>query len=258
MTRKQRYPQPVQDQKISIKHIIKPKNYSQELYLDALKDSKLTICSGPAGSGKTYLVTAVALQKLLANEVDRILLTRPVVEAGENLGFLPGTLEEKLHPYLLPLLDAIEDHVGPTMLKKLVESGKIEVAPLAYMRGRSLNNAFVILDEAQNCSPEQVKMFVTRMGFNSQFAVNGDPAQSDLPKKNGENGLDYLVSRLTGVSPDIMVCTFSHKDIVRNELISTILTHLDAPKARETGINGHSHSFNLPRGGHSNSICVSA
>ena len=252
MSRRQKYPQPVQEHKISIKHVIKAKNYSQELYLEALKEAKLTICSGPAGSGKTYLVTAVALQKLLNNEIDKILLTRPVVEAGENLGFLPGTLEEKLHPYLLPLLDAIEDHVGPTMLKKLTDAGKIEVAPLAYMRGRSINNAFVILDEAQNATPEQVKMFVTRMGFNSFFAVNGDPAQSDLPHKNGENGIDYLRSRLTGVSPDIMTVEFSKNDIVRNELISTILTHLDAPTPSR--VNGKSHSFNLPRGGFDSSV----
>ena len=253
MSRKQRYPQPVnqeqQHQKVVLKSKLKPKNYTQEFYLNALQDSKLTICSGPAGSGKTFLVTYVALQKLLNNEVTRIVITRPVVEAGEHLGFLPGTLEEKLNPYLLPLLDAIEDHVGPTMAKKLIESGKIEVAPLAFMRGRTFNDSFVILDEAQNCSIEQVKMFVARMGFNSFFAVNGDPRQSDLPK-NQENGLVHIFSRLAGVSPDIATVEFSQRDIVRNELIGTILTYLDAPAPRDVKTNGHTQSLNFPRGGH--------
>lgn len=253
MSRKQRYPQPVNQehapQKVVLRNKLKPKNYTQEFYIQALQDSKLTICSGPAGSGKTFLVTYAAIQMLLNNEIARIIITRPVVEAGEHLGFLPGTLEEKLNPYLLPLLDAIEDHVGPTMAKKLIESGKIEVAPLAFMRGRTFNDSFVILDEAQNCSIEQAKMFVTRMGFNSTFAVNGDPRQSDLPKHQ-ENGLEYLMSRLAGVSPDIMTVEFSQRDIVRNELISTILTHLDAPEPRVTNQN-HSNQSTFKRGGNS-------
>lgn len=258
MSRKQRYPQPVnkeqqpRETRTVLRHKLKPKNISQEFYLDALQESKLTICSGPAGSGKTFLVTHVALQKLLDGEVSRIIITRPVVEAGEHLGFLPGTLEEKLNPYLLPLLDSIEDHVGPTAAKNLIESGKIEVAPLAFMRGRTFNDSFVILDEAQNCSVDQVKMFVTRMGYNSYFAVNGDPQQSDLPKHQ-ENGLVHLATRLAGVSPDIMVCEFQHRDIVRNELISTILTHLDAPAPRESK-NVNSHLINVPRGGQSSYV----
>lgn len=262
MSRKQRYPQPVnkeqqpKETRLTLKHKLKTKNTSQEFYLSALNDSKLTICSGPAGSGKTFLVTYVALQKLLNNEVDRIIITRPVVEAGEHLGFLPGTLEEKLNPYLLPLLDAIEDHVGPTATKRLIESGKIEIAPLAFMRGRTFNDSFVILDEAQNCSIEQAKMFVTRMGYNSFFAINGDPQQSDLPKHQ-ENGLVHLASRLCGVSPDIMVCEFAARDIVRNELISTILTHLDAPAPRGSKVNG-SHSINETRGGHSSYLMKGA
>ena len=249
MSRKNRYPQPLSQEKaegrISLKYKIKPKNYTQELYLQTLNEAKLTICSGAAGTGKTFLVTYAALAKLLNNEVQRIVITRPVVEAGEHLGFLPGTLEEKLNPYLLPIIDAIEDHIGPTMTKKLIESRKIEIAPLAFMRGRTFNDSFVILDEAQNCSIEQVTMFVTRMGFNSYFAVNGDPRQSDLPKHQ-ENGLNYLVNRLTGVSPDIMVVKFSSSDIVRNELIGVILQHLEAPDVKT-----QSNLINMPRGGHS-------
>ena len=236
--RKQRYPQPVPGESagepVKIKHLIKHKNYSQELYLEFLREMPLTLCSGPAGSGKTFLVTAVALEKLLANEVDRIVITRPVVEAGEHLGFLPGTLEEKLDPYLLPLMDAIEDHVGATMTKKLVESGKIEIAPLAFMRGRTFNNSFVILDEAQNATVEQVKMFVTRMGYGSTFAINGDPTQSDLqkPREAGpdwENGLQYIVRKLKGRDEKIGYVEFQNRDVVRSAMVQRILTLLDSP-----------------------------
>lgn len=251
MSRKQRFPTAVnpenQEKKIVLRHKLKTKNYTQELYLDTLQTAQLTICAGPAGSGKTFIVCYAALQKLLDGEVDRIIITRPVVEAGEKLGFLPGTLEEKLNPYLLPLLDAIEDHIGPTMTKKLVDAGKIEIAPLAFMRGRTFNNCFVILDEAQNCTIDQAKLFVTRMGFNSYFAINGDPGQSDLPKHQ-DNGLVFLKDRLTGVNPNIFVVEFSHSDIVRNPLISTILTHLEAPAERK---NGSNHSTFLNKGGHS-------
>jgi phosphate starvation-inducible PhoH-like protein len=225
---KQKYPSSI-EKEIFIKHKINAKNTAQQLYLDFLRETPITICLGPAGSGKTYLVTAIALEKLLSKEVNRIVITRPVVEAGEHLGYLPGTLSEKLHPYLLPLLDSIEDHIGPTMTKKLFDNNKIEIAPLAFMRGRTFNNCFVILDEAQNATKEQIKMFITRIGFNSYFAINGDSSQSDLPNKF-DNGLIWISNKLKGVSSDIIVHEFNKKDVVRHPLIETILTHLESSK----------------------------
>ena len=240
---KQKYPQPVpaahEGQPVRIKHQIKSKNYTQELYLESLREAPLTICAGPAGSGKTYLVTAVAIEKLLSNQVDRIVITRPVVQAGEDLGYLPGTLEEKLDPYLLPLMDAIEDHVGIVMAKKLLESGKIEIAPLAFMRGRTFNNSFVILDEAQNSTAEQMKMFVTRMGFDSIFAINGDVTQSDLEKPRSagadwENGLQFIIRKLRGRDENINYIEFANRDVVRSEMVKRVLTLLDGPDPRTT------------------------
>lgn len=224
-------------QQVKIKHQIKPKNYTQEQYLDSLREQPVTICAGPAGSGKTYLVTAIAIEKLLSGDVQRIVLTRPVVEAGENLGFLPGTLEEKLDPYLLPLMDAISDHVGPTVAKRLIEAGKIEIAPLAFMRGRTFSDCFVILDEAQNSTVEQMRMFVTRMGFGSFFAINGDVTQSDLrpPKGVGpswENGLEFIIRKLKGRDNKINYIEFSNRDVVRSEMVKRMLNLLDAPDER--------------------------
>lgn len=255
--RKQRYPQPVPETtagaKVKVRQQLKPKNFTQEMYLESLQEQLLTICSGPAGSGKTFLVTHVAVQKLINNEVDKIVLTRPVVEAGEHLGFLPGTLEEKLDPYLLPLMDAIEDHIGPTMAKKLVEAGKIEVAPLAFMRGRTFNNAFVILDEAQNSTVEQMRMFVTRQGFDSIFAINGDVTQTDLQKPRDagadwENGLQYIIRKLKGRDASINYIEFLNRDVVRSAMVQRILTLLDAPEPRKSAekparVNGARHSF---------------
>lgn len=222
---------------IKIKHQIKAKNYAQETYLNSLREVPVTICAGPAGSGKTYLVTAIAIEKLLNNEVDRIVLTRPVVEAGENLGFLPGTLEEKLDPYLLPLMDALEDHVGPMAAKRMFEAGKIEIAPLAFMRGRTFNRSFVILDEAQNSTVEQMRMFVTRMGYNSVFAINGDITQSDLRPLKGagpgwENGLEFVIRKLTGRDAKINFIEFQNRDVVRSEMVKRMLTLLDSPDDR--------------------------
>jgi phosphate starvation-inducible PhoH-like protein len=238
---KQRYPQPVpaesMGQPVKIKNQIRAKNFTQELYLESLREQPLTICSGPAGSGKTYLVTLVAIEKLIINKVDRVVITRPVVEAGEHLGFLPGTLEEKLDPYLLPLIDAIEDHIGPVMTKKLIESGKIEIAPLAFMRGRTFNNCFVILDEAQNATVEQMKMFVTRMGFDSFFAINGDVSQSDLQKPKGagddwENGLQFIIRKLKGRDEKINYIEFQNRDVVRSHMVQRILNLLDSPDVK--------------------------
>ena len=221
-------------QNVKIRHKIIAKNVAQELYLKSLRNTQLTICTGPAGSGKTYLVTLVALEKLLSGNVDRIVITRPVVEAGEHLGYLPGTLSEKLDPYLLPMFDAIQDHIGPQMTKRLLESGKIEIAPLAFMRGRSFSNCFVVLDEAQNTTTEQMKMFITRMGHASLFAINGDVTQSDLqrPREAGpswENGLQYIVRKLAGRDDKISYVEFENKDVVRSEMVKRILALLDEP-----------------------------
>lgn len=231
---KQKYPQPVNPEgatSIRLKFRPTPKNESQRFYVESLNEAKLTIGTGPAGSGKSFLCMAVALDKLLNNEVSRIVITRPIVEAGESLGFLPGTFEEKISPYLLPLLDAMNDLVGPTMAKKLLEGGKIEFAPLAYMRGRTFTNCFVILDEAQNTTIEQMKLFVTRQGEYSQFVVNGDVSQSDL-RGVVENGLEWLTRKLRGVSRDIQVIEFSNSDVVRSEIVKTLLLYLDSPDAR--------------------------
>jgi len=228
---KQKYPQPINPEgtkAIRLKFRPTPKSESQRLYLESLTHSKLTIGAGPAGSGKSFLCMAVAVEKLLSNDVSKVVITRPIVEAGESLGFLPGTFEEKISPYLLPLLDALNDLVGPTMAKKLLEDGKIEFAPLAYMRGRTFTSAYVILDEAQNTTIEQMKLFVTRIGEYSQFCVNGDSSQSDL-KGVTENGLEWVTRKLRGASSEIQVIEFSNRDVVRSEIVRTILQHLDSP-----------------------------
>jgi len=228
---KQRYPQPINPEgnsAIRLKYRPTPKNESQRHYIESLTNAKLTIGTGPAGSGKSFLSMAVAVEKLLSSDVSKVVITRPIVEAGEQLGFLPGTFEEKISPYLLPLLDALQDLVGPTMAKKLLETGKIEFAPLAYMRGRTFNNCYVILDEAQNTTIEQMKLFVTRIGEYSQFAVNGDASQSDL-RGVPENGLEWICRKLCGKSKDINVIEFQNRDVVRSEIVRTILQHLDAP-----------------------------
>ena len=251
---KQKYPSAQSEhegQPLRLKHLVKAKNETQSNYIESLREQTLTICAGPAGSGKTYIVTLIALEKLIAGEVDKIVLTRPVVEAGEHLGFLPGTLEEKLDPYLLPLMDAIEDHVGPQMAKRLVELGKIEIAPLAFMRGRTFNNSYVILDEAQNATVEQMRMFVTRIGYGSQFAINGDVTQSDLEKPRSagsdwENGLQWISRKLKGKDSMISYVEFQNRDVVRSEIVRRILTHIDAPECRPEGlasvpkVNGYS------------------
>lgn len=243
---------------IKIRQVITPKNFAQEQYLDSLRNSPLTIGAGPAGSGKTFVVSGVALEKLLAGEVRKIVLTRPVVEADENLGFLPGTLEEKLDPYLKPLFDAIEDHVGPTMAKKLLETGKIEIAPLAYMRGRTFNYSFVILDEAQNATTKQMKMFLTRIGEGSFYAINGDVTQSDLVPPKGvnrnewEHGLEYAIRKLRGKSRNIQYVEFFNGDVVRSDLCKEVVNLLDSPDSRRESIDRNAstkptrHSFSEP------------
>ena len=200
---------------------IRPKTSNQKKYVDAIDKHTVTFGIGPAGTGKTYLAMAKAVQALQAKQVNRIILTRPAVEAGERLGFLPGTLHEKIDPYLRPLFDALHDMLDPEAIPRLMSSGTIEVAPLAYMRGRTLNDSFIILDEAQNTSPEQMKMFLTRLGFSSKMVVTGDITQIDLPTHQ-ESGLSIVRDILEGID-DISFMDLTSEDVVRLRLVSEIV-----------------------------------
>ena len=199
---------------------IRPKTAGQKRYVDAIRENTITFAIGPAGTGKTYLAMAMAVAALKRKEVGRIVLSRPVVEAGENLGFLPGTLDEKVDPYIRPLYDALFDMTDMERAQQLIESGVIEIAPLAFMRGRTLNDSFIILDEAQNTTPEQMKMFLTRLGFGSKMVVTGDITQTDLP--GGVSGLKGVQSILDGID-DIAFCYFTGKDVVRHSLVQAIV-----------------------------------
>ena len=204
---------------------IRPKTANQKRYVDAIEDHTITFGIGPAGTGKTYLAMAMAVAALNAKKINRIILTRPAVEAGEHLGFLPGTLSEKIDPYLRPLFDALHDMIDIDSIPRLMQSGVIEVAPLAYMRGRTLNDAFVILDEAQNTTPEQMKMFLTRLGFGSKMVVTGDVTQIDLP--NGQNsGLRVIRDILKDID-DIAFLELTSEDVVRHRLIGDIVRAYD-------------------------------
>ena len=214
---------------------IRPKTPGQKRYVEAIRQNTVTVCLGPAGTGKTYLAMAVAVAALTRHEVSRIVLTRPVVEAGENLGFLPGTLEEKIDPYVRPLYDALFDMMDAERAGALIEQGVIEMAPLAYMRGRTLNDAYVILDEAQNTTPEQMKMFLTRLGFNSKFIITGDATQRDLVGKR--SSLATLRDILDGVD-DICFADLDRKDVVRHALVGRIVEAYDAFEAT-TGEGRH-------------------
>jgi phosphate starvation-inducible PhoH-like protein len=200
---------------------IRPKTVNQKAYVDAIDKHTVVFGIGPAGSGKTYLAVAKAVQALQAKQVNRIVLTRPAVEAGEHLGFLPGTLSEKIDPYLRPLYDALQDMIDPDKIPKLMTNGSIEVAPLAYMRGRTLNDSFIILDEAQNTSPEQMKMFLTRLGFGSRMVVTGDVTQIDLPSGT-KSGLKVVQDILNDVE-DLAFIQLNSKDVVRHKLVSRIV-----------------------------------
>ncbi|WP_240770237.1 PhoH family protein [Nocardioides sp. GY 10127] len=209
---------------------IRPKTLNQKKYVDSIDTHTITFGIGPAGTGKTYLAMAKAVQALHAKEVNRIILTRPAVEAGEKLGFLPGTLSEKIDPYLRPLYDALHDMVDPESIPKLLAAGTIEVAPLAYMRGRTLNDSFIILDEAQNTTPEQMKMFLTRLGFGSKIVVTGDVTQTDLPGSQ-RSGLRVVEDILDGVE-DIGFHRLTSQDVVRHRLVGKIVAAYDAFDAR--------------------------
>jgi phosphate starvation-inducible PhoH-like protein len=217
---------------------IRPKTLGQKTYVDAIDNNTIVFGIGPAGTGKTYLAMAKAVQALQRKEISRIILTRPAVEAGEKLGFLPGTLNDKIDPYLRPLFDALHDMLDPESIPKLMNSGTIEVAPLAYMRGRTLNDAFIILDEAQNTTPEQMKMFLTRLGFNSKMIVTGDVTQIDLP--NGTSGLKLATQVLAEVE-DMHFSVLTSDDVVRHTLVAKIVDayskHDDAKIAKKAANN---------------------
>ncbi|WP_435092464.1 PhoH family protein [Clavibacter michiganensis] len=210
--------------------VVRPKTQGQKQYVQAIDESTIVFGIGPAGTGKTYLAMAKAVQALQRKEVERIILTRPAVEAGERLGYLPGSLTDKIDPYLRPLFDALNEMMDPELVPKLMASNTIEVAPLAYMRGRTLNNAFVVLDEAQNTTPEQMKMFLTRLGFGSKMVVTGDITQVDLP--TGSSGLQ-LVTRVLDGMDDIHFSRLTSDDVVRHTLVGRIVdayTRYDAER----------------------------
>lgn len=208
------------------KKTITPKSLNQKLYVDAIKRHDMVFGIGPSGTGKTYLAVAMAVDALLTRAVTRIILARPAVEAGERLGFLPGTLQEKVDPYLRPLYDALYDVLDPERTERLIEKGTIEIAPIAFMRGRTLNDAFVILDEAQNTTSEQMKMFLTRLGFNSKAVITGDITQVDLPegRRSGLMEAVDVVSRVLGIS----FVYFTEHDVVRHQLVQRIIRAYEA------------------------------
>ena len=218
------------------KRIITPRSPTQAEYVRALRSHELVFALGPAGTGKTYLAVAVAVSMLLSGEVDRIILSRPAVEAGERLGFLPGDMRDKIDPYLRPLYDALYDMLPAAQVAKRLEVGEIEVAPLAFMRGRTLANAFVILDEAQNTTPVQIKMFLTRLGESSRMVVTGDPSQVDLPL-GARSGLRDAMSILEGVE-DVTFVRFSGADVVRHPLVVRVVRAYEARDRAQRGSEG--------------------
>ena len=209
-----------------LKNKIIPRTFGQGFYIDTLKESTITICSGPAGCGKTWLVTGIALEKLMNHEVDKITVTKPIIEAaGESLGFLPGTVDEKVLPHFQSILDCFEDHIGPFMLQKLMQDGKIVFLPIAFLRGRDIKKSFIIADECQNMTHNGIKLLMTRISDGSIMALNGDAEQIDLTNQK-DSGLQWALNALSGKSSDIGVVELYESDIQRHPLISTILKYL--------------------------------
>ncbi|MGR6970303.1 PhoH family protein [Streptomyces cynarae] len=227
---------------------IRPKTLNQKRYVDAIDKHTIVFGIGPAGTGKTYLAMAKAVQALQSKQVNRIILTRPAVEAGERLGFLPGTLYEKIDPYLRPLYDALHDMLDPDSIPRLMAAGTIEVAPLAYMRGRTLNDAFIILDEAQNTSPEQMKMFLTRLGFDSKIVITGDVTQVDLPDGT-KSGLRQVQEILEGVE-DVHFSRLSSHDVVRHKLVGRIVDAYEQYDSKHGTQNGTHKGQSRGKAGH--------
>ena len=225
---------------------VKPKTLGQKHYVDAIRSHMIVFGIGPAGTGKTYLAMAMAVTAFKNNEVSRIILTRPAIEAGEKLGFLPGDLQSKVDPYLRPLYDALYQLMGAESFAKNTEKGLIEVAPLAYMRGRTLDNAYIILDEAQNTTPAQMKMFLTRIGFGSKVVVTGDASQKDLAP-DAKSGLD-VASRVLSKIDDIAFCKLTSKDVVRHPLVQKIVKAYDDYEAREVRYSEKKRNRNYERG----------
>lgn len=225
---------------------VKPKTLGQKQYVDAIRSHMIVFGLGPAGTGKTYLAMAMAITAFKNNEVSRIILTRPAIEAGEKLGFLPGDLQSKVDPYLRPLYDALYQIMGAESFAKNMEKGLIEVAPLAYMRGRTLDNAYIILDEAQNTTPAQMKMFLTRIGFGSKVVITGDASQKDLaPDK--KSGLD-IATRVLSKIDDIAFCNLTSKDVVRHPLVQKIVKAYENYEARENNSNKKHRNRNVDYG----------
>lgn len=211
--------------------MVRPKTHGQQIYMEAIRENTLTFGIGPAGTGKTYLAMAAAVDNLIQGSVRRIILTRPAVEAGERLGFLPGDLTAKVDPYLRPLYDALWDMLGPEETASLIDRGTIEIAPLAYMRGRTLNDACVILDEAQNTTPEQMKMFLTRLGFNSKMIITGDVSQTDLP--TGRNSGLRIVRDILGGIPGVAFVELGARDVVRHRIVASIVEAYESFETRK-------------------------
>ncbi len=214
--------------------MVRPKTRGQHSYMEAIRENTVTFSIGPAGTGKTYLAMAAAVEGLVSGAIRRIVLTRPAVEAGERLGFLPGDLAAKVDPYLRPLYDALWDMLGPDETGRLIERGTIEIAPLAYMRGRTLNDSFVILDEAQNTTPEQMKMFLTRLGFNSKMVVTGDATQTDLPSQK-QSGLSVVRGILTDID-GVSFVELTSRDVVRHRIVASIVEAYQRFENAEGGI----------------------
>lgn len=223
---KQKYPQPEKEAGIWFHTRLEPRSYGQEFYLNTLRESDITLCAGPAGCGKTWLAARYALECLATNRVSKIIVTKPIIEAGsEHIGFLPGTIEEKVGPYFASVADALEDHLGPTMLKKLLDSEKIKFVPIAYMRGRDFKHAFVLADECQNLTRVGIKTLLTRISDGSLMALNGDPEQIDLPKP-GDSGFAHAISALRGRDSRLGVAELSMEDVQRHPLVSVVLKAL--------------------------------